>query len=45
MHGAPRLDVLEALASLRRDGWKILVHTTRSDTDRLRLLESSPSTL
>jgi adenylylsulfate kinase len=33
VHGPPRHDVLEALATLQREGWKIVIHTTRSDTD------------
>ena len=27
--GRPRRDVLEALAALRSEGWKIVIHTTR----------------
>ncbi|WP_263385932.1 adenylyl-sulfate kinase [Granulicella arctica] len=33
VHGLPRRDVLEALAALQREGWKIVIHTTRSETD------------
>ena len=33
VHGPPRRDVMEALAILHREGWKIVVHTTRSDAD------------
>jgi adenylylsulfate kinase len=28
--GEPRLDVIKALEELRKDGWKIIVHTTRA---------------
>jgi adenylylsulfate kinase len=33
VHGLPRTDVLEALATLHREGWKIVIHTTRSSAD------------
>jgi adenylylsulfate kinase len=33
VHGAPRRDVLEALETLQREEWKIVIHTTRSDVD------------
>jgi adenylylsulfate kinase len=33
VHGPPRRDVLAALATLRREDWKIVIHTTRSDAD------------
>jgi adenylylsulfate kinase len=33
VHGAPRTDVLQALATLRDEGWKVVIHTTRSDLD------------
>jgi hypothetical protein len=29
--GAPRMDVIKALRVLRHEGWKIVVHTTRSE--------------
>jgi phosphoglycolate phosphatase-like HAD superfamily hydrolase len=30
---APRRDVLEALIELRSEGWKIVIHTTRSEQE------------
>jgi adenylylsulfate kinase len=33
VHGLPRRDVLQALATLQREEWKIVIHTTRSDAD------------
>lgn len=36
--GEPRRDVLEALEGLRREGWKIVVHTTRSEAEVLEYL-------
>ena len=33
IHGPPRSDVLEALATLQREEWKIVIHTTRSEAD------------
>ena len=29
--GAPRMDVIKVLRVLRQEGWKIVVHTTRSE--------------
>jgi phosphoglycolate phosphatase-like HAD superfamily hydrolase len=31
--GDPRPDVIEALAVLRSEGWKIVIHTTRGETE------------
>ncbi len=31
--GTPRLDVLDALRSLKGEGWKIVIHTTRSEQE------------
>ena len=31
--GEPRRDVLEALLELRSEGWKIVIHTTRSEQE------------
>lgn len=31
--GTPRKDVVEVLRILRGDGWKIVIHTTRSETE------------
>lgn len=37
--GAPRSDVVRALSHLKRDGWKIIVHTTRHEMDVRPYLE------
>jgi adenylylsulfate kinase len=31
--GDPRMDVIEALRSLRGDGWKIVIYTTRGESE------------
>ena len=31
--GAPRADVVEALRTLRSEGWKIVIHTTRGEEE------------
>lgn len=31
--GAPRPDVIEALRTLRAEGWKIVIHTTRGEAE------------
>jgi hydroxymethylpyrimidine pyrophosphatase-like HAD family hydrolase len=36
--GAPRTDVTEALRQLRAEGWKIVVFTTRAETEILQYL-------
>jgi adenylylsulfate kinase len=39
MIGPPRSDVLRALRELKAEGWKIIVHTTRSEREILKYLE------
>ena len=40
--GRPRTDVVEVLLILRREGWKIIVHSTRGDAElRQYLLDHS----
>jgi hydroxymethylpyrimidine pyrophosphatase-like HAD family hydrolase len=36
--GAPRMDVIKVLRVLRQEGWKIVVHTTRSEQDIISYL-------
>ncbi len=36
--GEPRQDVIEVLNVLRREGWKIVIHTTRSESNILDYL-------
>jgi hypothetical protein len=31
--GEPRLDVIDALRTLRAEGWKIVIHTTRGEQE------------
>ena len=31
--GCPRHDVVEAMRTLRREGWKIVIHTTRGESE------------
>jgi hypothetical protein len=31
--GSPRRDVVEALCSLRREGWKVVIYTTRGEEE------------
>jgi adenylylsulfate kinase len=37
--GDPRADVVQALQILRGEGWKVIVHTTRSETEIRAYLE------
>ena len=39
--GAPRLDVRDALALLRAEGWKIVIHTTRGHDEVGEYLRSN----